>query len=134
MTAIKNHSLILRFRACMSVYGSSCFLNNFLYRNACKLYIFLFFKNYFWYQHIKTIQNVQIILNYSKKNFFEFHGNAVSTVFPNEFLIQLREWWINIRIDLKKNRREESYALWFVSACFSWDFPCLMIRIARSIS
>jgi hypothetical protein len=29
--------------------------------------IFLFFKNYFWYQHIKTIQNVQIILNFNKK-------------------------------------------------------------------
>ena len=30
--------------------------------------IFLFFKNYFWYQHIKTIQNVQSILNFNKKN------------------------------------------------------------------
>ena len=30
--------------------------------------IFLFFKNYFWYQHIKTIQKVQTILNFSKKN------------------------------------------------------------------
>jgi len=29
--------------------------------------IFLFFKNYFWYQHIKTIQNIQIILNFNKK-------------------------------------------------------------------
>jgi hypothetical protein len=35
--------------------------------------IFLFFKNYFWYQHIKTIQDIQIILNFSKKklNFLE---------------------------------------------------------------
>jgi flagellar motor component MotA len=30
--------------------------------------VFLFFKNYFWHQHNKTIQNVQIILNFSKKN------------------------------------------------------------------
>jgi len=30
-------------------------------------YVFLFFKNYFLHQHIKTIQNVQIILNFSKK-------------------------------------------------------------------
>jgi len=29
--------------------------------------IFLFFKNYFWHQHIKTIQNIQTILNFSKK-------------------------------------------------------------------
>jgi hypothetical protein len=29
--------------------------------------IFLFFKNYFWHQYIKTIQNVQIILNFNKK-------------------------------------------------------------------
>jgi len=29
--------------------------------------IFLFFKNYFLHQHIKTIQNVQTILNFSKK-------------------------------------------------------------------
>jgi hypothetical protein len=34
--------------------------------------IFLFFKNYFWYQHIKTIQNVQIILNFNKKKISNF--------------------------------------------------------------
>jgi hypothetical protein len=35
--------------------------------------VFLFFKNYFWYQHIKTIQNIQNILNFNKKkiNFLE---------------------------------------------------------------
>ena len=35
--------------------------------------VFLFFKNYFWHQHIKTIQNIQIILNFNKKklNFLE---------------------------------------------------------------
>jgi GR25 family glycosyltransferase involved in LPS biosynthesis len=31
--------------------------------------VFLFFKNYFWYQHIKTIQNIQTILNFNKKKF-----------------------------------------------------------------
>jgi len=30
--------------------------------------VFLFFKNYFWQQHIKTIQNIQTILNFNKKN------------------------------------------------------------------
>ena len=29
--------------------------------------VFLFFKNYFWYQHTKTIQKVQTELNFSKK-------------------------------------------------------------------
>jgi hypothetical protein len=29
--------------------------------------IFLFFKNYFLYYHIKTIQNIQNILNFNKK-------------------------------------------------------------------
>ena len=35
--------------------------------------IFLFFKNHFWYQHIKMIQNIQTILNFNKKklNFLE---------------------------------------------------------------
>jgi hypothetical protein len=34
--------------------------------------VFLFFKNYFWHQHIKTIQNIQTILNFSKKKNFNF--------------------------------------------------------------
>jgi hypothetical protein len=29
--------------------------------------VFLFFKNHFWYQYIKTIQKVQTALNFSKK-------------------------------------------------------------------
>jgi len=29
--------------------------------------VFSFFKNHFWHQYIKTIQNIQIILNFSKK-------------------------------------------------------------------
>jgi hypothetical protein len=32
--------------------------------------VFLFFKNYFWHQHIKTMQNIQNILNFRKKNWF----------------------------------------------------------------
>jgi len=34
--------------------------------------VFLFFKNYFWYQHIKTIQNIQIILNFNKNKILNF--------------------------------------------------------------
>ena len=29
--------------------------------------IFLFLKNYFWHQHIKTIQKIQTTLNFNKK-------------------------------------------------------------------
>jgi hypothetical protein len=45
--------------------------------------IFSFFKNYFWDQHIKTIQNIQAILNFSKKKKFKFFENTAATVFPN---------------------------------------------------
>jgi hypothetical protein len=45
-----------------------CFLNNFLCQNIYND-VFLFFKNHFWHQHIKTIKNVQTILNFNKKFF-----------------------------------------------------------------
>jgi len=50
-----------------------------------KMYVndfFLFFKNYFWYQHIKTIQNIQIIFNINKKKFKIFE-NAAGAALPN---------------------------------------------------
>jgi hypothetical protein len=34
--------------------------------------VFSFFKNYFWHQHIKTIQNIQTILNFNKKKILNF--------------------------------------------------------------
>ena len=39
--------------------------------------VVLFFKNYFWYQHIKTILKVQTELNFSKKKKIEFEQNTV---------------------------------------------------------
>jgi hypothetical protein len=45
--------------------------------------VFSFFKNHFWHQHIKTIQNIQTILNFSKKKNFKFFGNAAAAAFPN---------------------------------------------------
>jgi len=47
--------------------------------------VFLFFKNYFWYQHIKTIQNIQIILNFSKKKIQIFWERSRSRV-PKRYL------------------------------------------------
>jgi hypothetical protein len=43
--------------------------------------VFSFLKNYFWHQHIKTIQNIQTILNFNKKK-FKFFRNAAAA-FPN---------------------------------------------------
>jgi hypothetical protein len=47
--------------------------------------VFLFFKNHFWYQHIKTIQKVQTALNFSKKKKkkFENRWKAGWTAEPN---------------------------------------------------
>ena len=47
--------------------------------------VFLFFKNYFWHQHIKTIQNIQNTLNFSKKKFKIFWERGLHRV-PNRFL------------------------------------------------
>jgi hypothetical protein len=43
--------------------------------------VFLFFKNHFWHQHIKTIQKVQTALNFSKKKKknSNFHKTQVET-------------------------------------------------------
>jgi hypothetical protein len=40
---------------------------------------FLFLKNHFWHQHIKTIENVQTILNFSKKKKSNFLEKQVQT-------------------------------------------------------
>jgi hypothetical protein len=59
--------------------------------------VFSFFKNYFWHQHIKTIQNVQTILNFSKKKNFKFFENAGWTAFPNASL-DLDIWSLFIKV------------------------------------
>ena len=48
--------------------------------------VFSFFKNHFWHQHIKTIQKIQTILNFSKKKNSNFLGTRVeprSQTLPN---------------------------------------------------
>ena len=40
---------------------------------------FLFFKNYFWHQYIKTIQKVQTKLNFNKKKKSNLHQTQVQT-------------------------------------------------------
>jgi hypothetical protein len=60
--------------------------------------VFLFFKNYFWHQHIKTIQNVQTILNFSKKkimNFLEtrFTPRSQTCSESSIWLLKIWIWW-----------------------------------------
>jgi hypothetical protein len=40
--------------------------------------VFLFFKNHFWHQHIKTIQNIQTILNFNQKKKLKFFRNTAA--------------------------------------------------------
>ena len=49
---------------------------------------FLFFKNHFWYQHIKKIQKVQTALNFSKKKKkIQICQNAGTNAAPNGLLV-----------------------------------------------
>ena len=41
--------------------------------------VFLFFKNYFWHQHIKTIKKVQTPLNFSNKKKLKFDEMQLQT-------------------------------------------------------
>jgi hypothetical protein len=83
---LKNVSVVIN-RSCWllkSVFGSVV-VGAFQITFRAKMHandVFLFFKNHFWHQHIKTIQNIQIILNFSKKK-FKFFGNAAAAAFPN---------------------------------------------------
>jgi len=69
--------------------------------------VFSFFKNYFWYQHIKMIQIIQTILNFSKKKkISNCFGNAAAAAFPNVLVtkfaskVQYNEWvkikWLHV--------------------------------------
>jgi len=41
--------------------------------------VFSFLKNYFWHQHIKTIQKVQTALNFRKKKISKFDETQLQT-------------------------------------------------------
>jgi len=62
---------------------ASVFMGAFQITFRIKMYVndvFSFLKNYFWHQHIKTVQNIQTILNFSKKKiqiFWEHSRNRV---------------------------------------------------------
>jgi hypothetical protein len=52
-----------------------------------KIIFFYFLKNYFWDQRIKTIQNIQKKLIFSKTKKIEFFGNAGWPAFPNRLYV-----------------------------------------------
>jgi len=56
--------------------------------------IFLFFKNYFWHQHIKTIQKIQTVLNFSKKK------NQICTKYRYKHITKRSYTSINLRLFL----------------------------------
>jgi len=55
------------------------------FRAEMHVNVFLFLKIIF---DIKTIQNIQIILNFNKKKII-FFKNMICTLFPNSFLVSL---------------------------------------------
>jgi hypothetical protein len=78
--------------------------------------VFSFFKNHFWHQHIKTIQNIQTILNFSKKKiqiFWERELNRVPKRSLNTFTslqnsLHLRNRYI-FRMEKKKKVSQVSF-------------------------
>jgi hypothetical protein len=67
--------------------------------------VFSFFKSHFWHQHIKTIENIQTILNFNKKK-IQIFRNAAAAAFPNEPLVNVvknsaefdQNWIVNVEI------------------------------------
>ena len=47
--------------------------------------VFSFFKNYFWHQHIKTIQKIQTALNFNKKKNLKFGQTQVQPQSPTGY-------------------------------------------------
>ena len=65
--------------------------------------VFLFFKNHFWHQHIKTIQKVQTALNFSKKK--KKNSNLDETQVQTQyqtFPILINLWVFDSKIKKKK--------------------------------
>jgi len=91
---------------CVWQCGCGCFSNSFSCRNACQWC--------FWYQHIKTIQKVQTVLNFNKKKKFNLDKTQLQTqyqTFPNWMGCNWRLgfWveWVGIRRCL----------YWFAGVC-----------------
>jgi len=137
-------------------YDCECFSNNFSCQNACQ-WCFLFFKNYFWHQHIKTIQNIQTIFNFNKKTkIFKIFRNAAAAAaaFPNICVNALGSWqavhsssmWVTIFLasqagDVSACVRETrltiivlKISLFLCLCCVLWMEPLKKLEKVRKIS
>ena len=86
----------VKFRLTESVFGSVV-TGAFQITFRVKMHVndvFLIFKNHFWHQHIKTIQNIQTILNFSKKKNQIFWERSRSRV-PKRALSLKNTWEID---------------------------------------
>jgi hypothetical protein len=95
--------------------------------------VFSFFKNYFWHQYIRTIQNIQTILNFNKKKnskFFKTHpqprsksSNSLSCedtsllIFINQTFLVWRPIWcagsicLRLQASLQMQRARQNLSL-----------------------
>jgi hypothetical protein len=62
---------------------------------------FYFLKNYFWHQHIRTIQNIQIILNFNKNKILNFLGTRFA---PRSQTVSKMITYYSNKIDNGKNK------------------------------
>jgi hypothetical protein len=99
--------------------------------------VFSFFKNHFWHQHIKTIQNVQTILNFSKKKYFKFFRNAGWIAFPNVcmiFLIKIIFFLILYINILKSSKKIYKKIINLICVHISLRVPRLISEILKSMT
>jgi hypothetical protein len=78
---------------------------------------FFIFKNYFWHQHIKTIQNIQIIFNFNKKKISNFLGT------------QPQPRSLGVMINLLQN-----FMLWLILTGpnnLYWDLPNILFGLGK---
>jgi hypothetical protein len=90
--------------------------------------IFSFFKNHFWHQHIKTIQNIQIILNFNKKK-FKFFDNAATATFPNIFNGETsRSWKLGVAFCVQRVVIFQSIGSQSTNRLFYWRVNGVVVR------
>jgi hypothetical protein len=61
--------------------------------------VFLFFKNHFWHQHIKTIQKIQTALNFSKNKNLKFDETQLQTQCQTQLIDKIYRLGTQSRMD-----------------------------------
>jgi hypothetical protein len=84
---------------------------------------FSFFKNHFWHQHIKTIQNIQTILNFSKK---KKNSNFLGTQpQPRSRTSPYYSWPLYIYLCAPSIQGNMGYETFFFLLIWDLEFPIL---------